>query len=330
MVRKSSKPGAVKLDLIDRKIIANLDQDSRISETKLAKLVGRSREAVKYRINRLVKLGVITKFLTSINPQKLGRRLFKLFLKLDNVENRREDLKEYFRSHPHTYWMGMCDGAWDASIGVFLSQNHEFFDFKNELVSKFKDIIVDVATSEVVDVRQYNKKYLVKTKPSVVVFGGETEFNKIDKKDQDILALLSNNSRMSLVELSNKVGCSIPTVQKKIKKMENVGIILGYRLEVDVGKIGLEFFKVNIYFKSASKKREKALMEYMLNHPQSDYYIRGIAPWDVEFEFIVDGYGNLNKILNDIRKEFADVIRNHETMTFYWDEWMPSYHKLFS
>ncbi len=329
MVRKSSVSGVVKLDLIDKKIIAELDKNSRISETKLAKKVGRSREAVKYRIKRLVSEGVITKFLTSINPQKLGKRLFKMFLKLDNVEHRREELKEFLRNNPYTYWIGLCDGAWDACLGLYLKQNHEFFDFKNELVSKFKDIIVDIATSEVVDVRQYNKKYLVKTKPSFVVFGGETTFNEIDKIDQNLLALLSNNSRMPLVELANNVGCSVPTVQRKMKNMEELGIILGYRLEVDVRKMGLEFFKVNIYFKSASKKRARALMEYMLNLKQSDYYIRTIAPWDVEFEFIVESYGELNSVLNGIRKDFADLIRNHEVMTFYWDEWMPSYHLLF-
>jgi len=45
----------VKLDLTDRKILIELDKNCRTPEQQIAKVVGKSREAVKYRIQQLEK-----------------------------------------------------------------------------------------------------------------------------------------------------------------------------------------------------------------------------------------------------------------------------------
>ncbi|NOX71652.1 MAG: winged helix-turn-helix transcriptional regulator [Candidatus Micrarchaeota archaeon] len=65
------KDNIVKLDNIDRKILFELDKNCRINTAKLGRIVRKSREAVKYRIRRLVEKGVITAFTISLNPNKL-------------------------------------------------------------------------------------------------------------------------------------------------------------------------------------------------------------------------------------------------------------------
>ena len=64
-----------KLDLIDRKILLELDKNCRQPEKHIAKAVGRSRESVKYRIQQLEKKGIIDGYLTTINPNKFGYHL---------------------------------------------------------------------------------------------------------------------------------------------------------------------------------------------------------------------------------------------------------------
>ena len=49
----------VKLDLTDRKILAELDANCRISNSALAKKVNKSRESVKYRIQQLQKKRIL-------------------------------------------------------------------------------------------------------------------------------------------------------------------------------------------------------------------------------------------------------------------------------
>ncbi|MBW7477281.1 Lrp/AsnC family transcriptional regulator [Paenibacillus oenotherae] len=72
----------VLIDEVDRKIIAALNKNGRISYTDLAKEIGLSRVAVQARINALMETGVIERFTAVINPEKIGIHVSAFF----NVE----------------------------------------------------------------------------------------------------------------------------------------------------------------------------------------------------------------------------------------------------
>lgn len=54
-----------------------------------------------------------------------------------------------------------------------------------------------------------------------------------------LLQELQQNARLSFSELGQRVGLSAPAVADRIHRMEEAGIITGYRAEVNVGKLGL-------------------------------------------------------------------------------------------
>jgi DNA-binding Lrp family transcriptional regulator len=57
-----------KLDLLDRKILYELDFNSRIPLSILARKLNISKQVAKYRIDSLVKRDIIKGFYTDINP----------------------------------------------------------------------------------------------------------------------------------------------------------------------------------------------------------------------------------------------------------------------
>ena len=65
---------AYNLDNIDKRIIFELDKNARIADTKLAKIVGRSKESIRYRIKKLMDDKIILGFTTWIDPIKLHRK----------------------------------------------------------------------------------------------------------------------------------------------------------------------------------------------------------------------------------------------------------------
>lgn len=316
----------VKIDLIDRKILAELDKNCRIPNAQLAKKVGRSREAVKYRIQQLVKKGIITGFITSINPNKMGYYMFKVYLQLKNIPNERERFFEFLKKEKSIYWMGISDGAFDCVFAILSESITGYFKQINSIFSKFENLIVKKVLGTMVDTRQYNKKFFLdKTKGQFVVFGGDRVDNKLDITDQKILGILANDARIPITDLSAKVNSTVEIIRRRIKSLEEKEIILGYRISVDFNKLGLEFFKAIIYFKSLSQEDEKKLFNWMLNHPNSVYYIRSLAPWEVEFEFVVENYVKFNKIINDLRKDFQNVISHYEHLIMIYETWMPAY-----
>jgi Lrp/AsnC family leucine-responsive transcriptional regulator len=65
-------PQTVDLDDFDRKIIAVLRQDGRISVTDLAQRIGLSKTPCQVRLRRLIASGVIRGFTALVDPAKLG------------------------------------------------------------------------------------------------------------------------------------------------------------------------------------------------------------------------------------------------------------------
>ena len=61
----------------------------------------------------------------------------------------------------------------------------------------------------------------------------------LDDVGWQLLAALQQNARLSFAELGRQVGLSLPAVAERVRRMEEAGIITGYRAEVAVDKIGL-------------------------------------------------------------------------------------------
>jgi Lrp/AsnC family transcriptional regulator for asnA, asnC and gidA len=63
------------LDAIDRQIVALLSEDGRISSAEMTRRIGHvSERAVRYRIERLTRAGVV-KITAIVNPQAVGYRV---------------------------------------------------------------------------------------------------------------------------------------------------------------------------------------------------------------------------------------------------------------
>jgi len=60
----------------------------------------------------------------------------------------------------------------------------------------------------------------------------------MDGKDKIILELLSKNARLPYSKIAKKLGISETAVRKRIRKLEEKGIIEGYTLRINPVKIG--------------------------------------------------------------------------------------------
>jgi DNA-binding Lrp family transcriptional regulator len=61
----------------------------------------------------------------------------------------------------------------------------------------------------------------------------------MDKFDEEIIRLLKKDGRIALAEISREVGLSSPTIKDRIGKLEEDGVILGYRPLLEYSKLGL-------------------------------------------------------------------------------------------
>ncbi|QOI57956.1 Lrp/AsnC family transcriptional regulator [Rouxiella badensis] len=63
----------------------------------------------------------------------------------------------------------------------------------------------------------------------------------MDKADCNILAWLQRDGRLSLTELAERVGISLSSCQRRVKSLEQDGVITGYQANLDPASFGLNF-----------------------------------------------------------------------------------------
>ncbi len=61
----------------------------------------------------------------------------------------------------------------------------------------------------------------------------------IDEIDKKILSELQSDARISFAELGRRVGLTTPAIITRVQKLEDAGIIAGYRAEIDTSRVGL-------------------------------------------------------------------------------------------
>lgn len=61
----------------------------------------------------------------------------------------------------------------------------------------------------------------------------------LDDVGWKLLQALQENARISFRELGRHIGLSAPAVIERVRKMEDAGILVGYRAEINPTKIGL-------------------------------------------------------------------------------------------
>lgn len=85
--------------------------------------------------------------------------------------------------------------------------------------------------------------------------------NKLDKTDLKILKILQENSKITNLDLSKKIGLSPAPTLERVKKLETSGYIQSYHAKVDAPSLGLNV--KTFVLVSLAWNKENALQKFM-------------------------------------------------------------------
>ena len=140
--------------------------------------------------------------------------------------------------------------------------------------------------------------------------------NALDGIDRRILGVLQNNARIANVDLADKVGVSASPCWRRVREMEERGVISRYVTLVEPAALGLQvsvFVQVTLekqiegaleIFEAAVRLRPE-VMECYLMTGDADYYLRVVVADLPAYErFLMDHLTRVPGIAN-IRSSFA-------------------------
>ena len=309
-----------KLDLLDRKILSELDQDSRQPYSIIAKKVRSSRTVVEYRIKKLSESGIISSLSAFIDPAKFGLTSWKVYVQLYNKNKTTEEkIIQFLQKNDKVWWVIRCEGNFDLMFSFLAKSVHEFHELLNEFQVNFSKFEARIEITTHIDPDFFSRDYLL-NKPSKKVcetFLQEPNTQKLDKTDIEILKNLAMDSRIPSTELALKLKSTPRIINYRIKELLKNKVITHFRLIPNVNKIDLDYYKVMISLKDLDKEKEKKFKYFLEVHPNIINYSNSWGPWEIEFEVEIENYKKLIGLINQIRSEFFGIIRKTEFVLIY-------------
>ncbi|MCH7568019.1 MAG: AsnC family transcriptional regulator [Nanoarchaeota archaeon] len=332
----SERRPQISLDKKDRKLISALSINARLPPTELGKIVGLSKDSVRYRIKKLKEKGVIRDYALIVNPYALGLRYNNLFLRLHALEEQKEqELIKFLVNHPFTLWCGLLSGSWDIGAN-FVTKNQEHFNLiVKEIREKFESLIVDFLTLENIKMIKYdnllesyrkengisleNKKRDVSfqaylKKPDATIYD---EVKKLDKVDKLIIGYLASKPDMSIADLSEELKLSFNTVKNRIASLIKDKVILSFNPIFNVTSLGLMAFIVLIETKVA--RDEEEIDNVIKNNPNVGYALKTHGSWDWQLYVGAKDSYEFFSLIRKLRAGLKKNIRRYTSLTIIQD-----------
>lgn len=305
------------IDLKDKKILYELDLNSRQSFGALAKKVGLSKNSVIARINKLKRTAVIKNFHAWIDLGKMGYMQFRIYLDLRNATPQKEkEIIDFLCKKKIVTWVGEMDGIYNLGAIIITKNIAEMHQLWDELFKKYVNYINARLFTAIAKNSYYYKAYLTQVtknnlKESITT---TSPVETISETDLRLIKLLNEDSRMPIIDLAEKLKITPKTVIAHIKELEKRKLIVGYSTVLDLDKIGYQTFRVSFLLFRLTPEKMQALQDYTMTQPNIVYDEEVVGGDDYEIEIQVKDIVELRKIIEDIRLKFNEVIQDYKIL----------------
>lgn len=306
----------VKLDVKDKKLLYYLSQDCRQSDTQLSRKIQLSKNGVKYRKERLVKEGVITKFASVVNIGKLNLETIGLLLKFNEDIYEKKEIIEYFKNNNLVNWVVTLSGQWDLFVEVIIKDYRHSYKIINEIIERFSGVLNTYKTFFSMDILRVEHliadfyKDLELEEPVLKKRG--LEIYKIDKIDKSILHILNQDSSLPYLQIAQRLGVTIDVVRYRIRNMVGAGVIIKFFSDVSLSKLGYTKFLYTIKLKNISKDRVENIKKRIQVNSNITYAFFDIISLNLVFICAFKDISGIDHLSRSLRKEFKDIIEEQD------------------
>lgn len=108
--------------------------------------------------------------------------------------------------------------------------------------------------------------------------------DSFDKIDRHLLAELQDAGRITNVELAKRVGLTAPPCLRRMRALEDTGVICGYHAELDPAKLG---FSITVFAMVSLKSQAEADLRAFEDHVKELPEVRECHMLNGEIDFIL-------------------------------------------
>ena len=157
--KKMSYGEKVKFDDKDLKILKILHKNARTSLRDISKKVELSKDAVKYRINKMIERKIIVGFSAVINPPMLGYPFInKVLISLSNISSKKDkEFIDYLTKQKQIINVNSVSGNWDYMLMIVAKDPNDFENVLINIRRRFSGMIKELMTFTILNEYKYEE-----------------------------------------------------------------------------------------------------------------------------------------------------------------------------
>lgn len=311
----------LKLDARDKRLLYELDLNSRQSYTKLGKRIRLSPQAVEHRIKRLVKNDIIRFFQTIIAYQKLGYTFYSIYTTFQNTIPAKEDkIINELKNHSKIIVLWKCEGKYDLLIGVLAKSVFELNEILNDISNKSGGNIKDYDIVTHIGAKHYDRIYLINNKREEsleIVTGGKARYVELDETDRNILKILIENPRINFVDAADKLNSTTDILRHRYKKLKKQEILQGFGIIINHEKAGYYHYRVLFKLKNISERRINEIYSFLEKLKNIKFATKCFGNYEFTMDLEVESSEKFRSILSEFRNRFQDLIHHYDIIRIY-------------
>lgn len=125
----------------------------------------------------------------------------------------------------------------------------------------------------------------------------------LDKIDRRLLAELQSDGRITNVDLARRVGLTAPPCLRRVRALEERGVIRGYHADLDASKLG---FAITVFAMVSLRSQAEEDLRAFENHISELPEVRECHMLNGEIDFIL-------KIVSKDLQSFQEFLTSHLT-----------------
>lgn len=236
------------LDAYDKKILFELDIDSRTSASKIAKKLKIPKETVNYRIKRLQKNNWINRLYTIFNASLFGYCYYRVFLKFNKLTVSTEtEIIDYITNDPTCANLRIMEGPFDLVFLTIQKNPAELKGFLQCFFNQYGRHVEEKNIMMMTKTHKLNQKFLSEGKTIKKTCNHmERKHYALDKLDLGIIKSIATNARTKLSDIAQLQQVDSRLIEYHLRKMEKQGIIVAYTLDLNLVKLKRERIQIDI------------------------------------------------------------------------------------
>jgi DNA-binding Lrp family transcriptional regulator len=106
----------------------------------------------------------------------------------------------------------------------------------------------------------------------------------LDRIDREIMSLLQQDGRMTNVELADRVGLTAPPCLRRVRALEQAGVIRGYHAQCDAAQLG---FPITVFAMVSLRSQAEHDLEAFEQHVAAIPEVRECHMLNGEIDFVL-------------------------------------------